>query len=139
MLKTYDPKAHSFIVGGRPITGWAEDFLEVERNEDAWTLMTGASGESTRAKNANKSGRFRITLLASSEDNDYLMGLLLADETTGNGTVPVYHKDNRGTTLNTAATAWIVKSPTQGFGKDGGTRTWELETDELIHFAGGNT
>lgn len=139
-VKTYDPKAVSVIVGSQPVTGFAEgEFVKVERNEDGWSLLVGADGEATRAKNNNRSGKVTLTLLASSASNDYLSELQTADELSGNSTVGIMIKDTRGTSLYTAATAWIAKQAPASFGKDAGTREWVLETDELIQFAGGQS
>lgn len=138
-VKTYDPKQVSVIIGSQPMKGFSDgDFVTVERNEDNWTLMVGADGESTRSKNANKSGKITITLLGSSESNDYLSQLQLADELTGNGTFGGLIKDNRGRSLYTFATGWITKQPSAGFAKESPTREWVIETDELIPFTGGN-
>lgn len=138
-VKHYDPKKVSVIVGSQPVAGFADgEFVTCERNEDGFTLLTGADGESTRAKNANRSGKITIRLLASSASNDYLSALQLADELAGNATFGVMVKDGFGTSIYTAATAWINKTPPAAFGKEAGTREWVLETDELIAFAGGN-
>lgn len=138
-VKNYDPKKVSVIVGSQPVTGFADgSFCKVARNEDGFSLLVGADGESTRAKNNNKSGKVTVTLLASSASNDYLSQLQLADELSGNATVGLLIKDNQGRSLYTAATAWVTKQPEADFGKDAGTREWVLETDELIQFAGGN-
>lgn len=138
-VKTYDPKQISTIIGALPVTGFSDgDMVRIERNEDLWTLMVGADGESTRSKSANKSGKITLTLLASSDSNDYLSGLQAADELTGKGTFAVLIKDNFGRSLYSAATAWITKHPNAAFAKESGTREWVIETDELIAFTGGN-
>lgn len=138
-VRSYDPKEVSVIVGSQPIGGFGDgDMVTITRNEDAWSMIVGATGETTRSKNANKSGTFTITLLASSESNDYLSELQLADELSGTATFSVYVKDNFGRSLYSAATAWIKKQADGSFGKESGTREWTIETDELIMFAGGN-
>jgi hypothetical protein len=138
-VKTYDPKQVSVIIGTRAAQGFADgSFVSVDRNEDAFTLLVGADGEGCRAKSNNKSGRVTLTLMSSSEFNDYLSELALADELTGGGVVPLMIKDNSGSSLYSSATAWVVKHPTADFAKEAGTREWVLETDELIMFAGGN-
>ncbi len=122
-VKTYDPKEVSVIIGSQPLGGFADgDFVTVERNEDGWSLLVGADGETTRAKNANKAGKITVRLLASSASNDYLSELQIADELS----------------IYAAATAWINKQPPAAFGKDAGTREWVIETDELIPKAGGS-
>jgi Protein of unknown function (DUF3277) len=138
-VKTYDFKKVSVIIGSQPLQGFAEgDAVVVERNEDAWLLLNGADGESTRAKNNNRSGRITVNLLSSSASNDYLSGLYSADELGGNTPFGILIKDNSGTSNHAAATAWIAKMPAANFGKEAGTRTWIFETDELVSFHGGN-
>lgn len=139
-VKTYNPAEISVVIGGQPMRGFADgDFVAVERNEDSWTLLVGADGESTRSKNSNRSGRITLTLLASSSSNDFLSQLALTDDTTGRGTFGLMVKDNFGTSLYTAATAWIVKQPARSFAKEAGTQEWIFETDELITYSGSNS
>lgn len=138
-VKTYDPKAISVIIGAQPMKGFADgDFVGVERNEDNWTLTVGADGESTRSKNANKSGKITITLLGSSESNDYLSQLAAADELSGNGTFTGLIKDNRGRSLYSFATGWITRTANATYAKESPTREWVIETDELVTYVGGN-
>jgi hypothetical protein len=138
-VKNYDFKKVSVIAGSQPLQGFAEgDAVTIETNEDAWLLLNGADGESTRAKNNNRSGRVTVVLLGSSSSNDYLSALHTADQLSGNAPFPIMVKDNTGTSLHSAATAWIVKPPAATFGKEASTRTWIFETDELITFHGGN-
>lgn len=137
--KTYDPKQVAVVVGSRALSGFADgDMVVVDRTEDGFSLLVGADGESTRARSANKSGTFTISLLASSESNDYLSQLAIADEIAGGGTFAVAVKDNSGRSIYTAATAWIKKHPAGGFGKEAGTREWVIESDEILMFAAGN-
>jgi hypothetical protein len=139
-VKHYDPKKVSVIYGSQIITGFADgDFVTVERNEDAFSLLVGADGESTRSKNSNKSGKVTLRLLSSSASNDYLSEMQLADELSGNAPSGLMIKDTFGTSIATAATAWITKQPSSAYGKEAGTREWVIETDELIQFTGGNS
>lgn len=140
-IKNYDPKKVGVIVAGQPVTGFADGtFVKVAMDEDAFSLHIGADGESTRVKNANLAGKFTITLMASSAANDYLSGLATADRVSGTGTFVVLVKDNRGTSLHTAATAWVSKVPEAEYAKDGpGHREWVIQTDELLSYVGGLT
>lgn len=138
-LRQYDPKQISLIVGGKIITGYADGtFVTPERNEDAFMLKVGVDGEGSRSKNANKSGKITIVLMQTSPSNDYLSALALADELSGNGVVPALMKDNLGTTLVTALSAWVKKIANPEMAKEVGTRTWVIETDELNMLVGGN-
>jgi hypothetical protein len=139
-VKQYDPKAISMIVGGKIMSGFADGtFIEVERNEQAFTLKVGVDGEGTRAKSNNKSGKITITLMQSSSSNDALTAFAAADELSNSGAVPSYLKDNLGTTIVAAQTSWVQKYPKIGFAKDVETRQWVLETDDISIFVGGNS
>ena len=138
-VKTYNPKEVAVIVAGRIIGGFADGtFVGVERNNDSWTLSVGADGEGTRSKSSDRSGRFTITLNQSSESNEYLSELEIADDLSGTGTFPVLIKDNSGTSIYEAETAWIVKPAGAPFGKESDNREWIIETDYLRVFTGKN-
>lgn len=138
-LKTYDFKQVAVIIGGRIITGFADgDAVQVERNEDAWSLQVGAEGEATRSKSNNRSGKITLSLQQASESNAILSGFAKADELSNSGLVPVLVKDNSGNSLYGAEQAWIVKSPAAALGMESGNREWVIETDNLQVFEGGN-
>lgn len=138
MVKTYDPKLFSCIVGGKIMTGFSDGtYIKLERNEQAFNLKVGVTGEATRAKNNNRSGKVTITLMQSSDSNDALSTFAAADELTNAGAVPVLIKDGSGSTVASAVTAWVQKYPNTEFQKEATTREWVLETDELLMFVGG--
>ena len=138
-VRSYDPKQSSIIVSGNIIEGYADGtFINVERNEDAFSLVIGSDGSGTRTKSNNRSGRMTITLNQSSPSNDILQGLVTADELSGGGIFSALHKDGSGNTINAAETAWIVKSPSQEFSNESSNREWIIETDNLEAFVGGN-
>jgi hypothetical protein len=139
MIKTYDPKNISLIVGGKIITGFGDaTFITVERNEQAFNLKVGVDGEGARSKNNNKSGKVTFVLMQTSSSNDDMSALAAADELSNSGVVPLYMKDHNGTTLVGALSAWIQKLPNIEEAKEVSMRTWILETDELNMFVGGN-
>lgn len=133
-LRTYDPKEVSVIFGA-PIKGFADGtFVSVEYNEDFFTMQIGADGDAIRAKSNNSSARVTITLLQSSESNDILSATLNLDRLSpsGDGILPFLLKDNTGRTLMTAEKMWITKPPTVAYGREGETREWVLETDNML-------
>lgn len=135
----YDPKNVSVVVGGKILKGFADGtFVLCERNEQAYNLKVGVDGEGTRAKSNNKSGKITVTLIQSSSSNDVLSAFALADEASNTGAVPFLLRDNNGTTLVTALTAWVQKFANVEDAKEVSTRVWVLETDELNMFVGGN-
>ena len=138
MAHTYDPKLVSVVVGGFPISGFADGtFVTVERNEDSWTTQIGTDGEGTRSKSNNKSGRITISLMQTSQSNDILAGFEKSDELSNSGQVPVLINDNLGNALHSAETAWVVRPANAEYAREAGPREWILETDRLESFVGG--
>jgi hypothetical protein len=139
MVKSYDPKEVSIIIAGNITTGFADGtYLVVERNNPSWNLSIGSDGEGVRAKSNDKSGRFVITLQQGSPMNDILSGLYQADELGSGGVFSVLVKDNNGSSLHAAATAWVIQPASAEYAREIGSREWTIETDSLEHFVGGN-
>lgn len=136
--RTYDPALVNISFNGLPLGGFAPDtFLQVERNEDGFTLMVGAGGEAARSQSRNRSGRVTLTLLSTSQTNDILSAIANADELTGSGVGVLFIKEFNGTTLVLAESAWIMKQPTIERGAEVTTVEWVFECEELTMFAGG--
>lgn len=137
--KTYDPSQVLASFLGAQISGFAEGtFIKVERDEAAFTKMTGADGEVARARNKNKGGKVTFTLMQSSASNDILSAAAAADELTGTGIGPLFIKDNLGTTVVVAANAWIEKVATAEFGKELGDREWVIDCASVEMLVGGS-
>lgn len=136
--KTYDPAKVLVSFAGQVITGFAPDtFISAERNEDGFTLVVGAGGEATRSRSRNKSGTVTLTLMASSQSNDILSAVALADELSGTGVSPLFVKEFNGTTLVMAQNAWIKKLPTMERAKEAGTVEWVFECEAVDLLLGG--
>jgi Protein of unknown function (DUF3277) len=139
IARQYDPKNVSVVIGGQTISGFTDGtFLMAERNEQMFTLKVGVDGIGTRAKSNNQSGKVTITLHQSSPSNDYLSGLVQSDELANTGVIAILIRDNLGTTLVSALTAWFQKFANVEDGKEVANRVWVLETDTLLTFVGGN-
>lgn len=137
---TYSCSEVQVIVGGAPMSGMADGtFVNIERDEQAYTKVTGADGSTSRSKSANRSGTITITLKQTSPSNDVLTGFMVADEQGDAGVVPVLVKDNSGRTLHAASAAWVQKSPSQDFAKEISNREWVMDCARLDQFIGGNT
>src|SRR3990167_4682577 len=109
-LKTYDPKSVMVLVGGVPMSGFSEGtFVTVARDEDSFSKVTGADGETSRAKRNNRSGSMTLVQHQTSPSNDVLSALALADELANAGVVPVMVKDASGRSLLFSALGWIKK------------------------------
>lgn len=137
---TYDPGKVVVNVGGIPIEGFADGtFVNVERSSDTFTKSTGADNRTTRIKQGDKSGTITITLSQSSPSNDVLSGIMLLDETTNDGVVPILVKDLLGTTLAVSAYSWIRKPPAAPFAKSISNREWIFDCADLNMYIGGNS
>lgn len=135
----YDPKLVSLIVGKFIMTGFADDdFIEVERDEDAFSKKTGVDGITTRAKNNNRAGKITFRLMQSSSSNDDLTSLVLDDENDMSGAVPVLCKDGSGRSVFSCDAAWVKKFPKYGLKKDVEIREWVIDCSALDTFIGGN-
>lgn len=139
-MATYDPQSVIVTVFGTPISGFADgEFVKAERNSDAVATVIGADGEGTRVRSANKSGKVTITLRDASPSNDVLRGYAKLDEQRmPGGRGPVKITDMSGSTLVSAADAWITKMPGVAKGKDAVSTAWVFETFSLNILPGGN-
>lgn len=138
-MKTYDPKQILIIFGVHQLQGFADgSMVTVRRNSDAWSLQMGVDGEGTRSKSNDKSGQVEVSLMQTSESNDYLSQVALADELENAGVQPLLIKDANGTSLYAAEQAYVKKISDSAYGRESQERTWIIETDNLQMHAGGN-
>lgn len=137
-MQTYDPAQVVFTFAGNLITGFAEgSFVEVSRDEDAFTKHVGSDGEVARTRNRNRAGSVKVTLMQTSESNDLLSAQAALDEAAGTGVGSLQVKDLGGTTLHDSPNAWIRKVANTTFAKEAGTREWVIDCDNLSMTVGG--
>lgn len=131
-LKTYDPKDVIVAVGGALLESWNQ--ITAEFAEDQNLMSTGTTGETTRTKNANRTGTVTINIPQTSTDNAVLNALALADSVANVSII-----DKSGTTIITIPEAVFQKPPNIVLGKDAadGSRDWLL-TGKLSMVGGGN-
>lgn len=136
---TYNPKEVHVILGGHPITGFADGtFVEVEFDSQQWNKVTGADAFTSRAKSNDYGGKVTITLLSTSPGNDIISTLWNKDRKDSSGVVPLMIKDASGRTKWSAKNAWVQQMPNQSFSKETEERAWVIDCAELIGDAGGN-
>lgn len=140
-IKTYDPKNVQIIMGGVPITGFADGtFIDVAMDEDQFTKTVGGDGEVSRAKSNNQCATVTVTLQQTSGSNDVLSGLYQADKLNNAGAVPLMIKEiGTGKTLCFTQAAWVERLPNTTYSKDIEERAWTIATGQLEIFIGGNT
>lgn len=141
-MKVYNADQVQIVVAGIPVTGgWGDgDFVSIESDEDAFSLVVGTDGEATRSRTNNKGATITLTLMQSSDVNDLLSALHALDVNSpgGAGIGPFFCRDGNGRSLYMAESCWIQKRPTAVFGREAGPREWVIRTDKLIAFDGGN-
>jgi len=132
--KDYDPKKVSIHIAGQPVEGFADGtFVAINRNNQTWTVQSGAGGEYARAKSNDRTGTVELTLMQTSQTNDVLSGLLDADEADNAGKFSFALTDVNGNTLISSTDMWVQQPPAVEFGKELSDRVWTLETGNLIY------
>lgn len=133
-MKSYDLTRVTITFRGETLPGpFAEsDCIAWSFNEDMWTFTPGAAGSGARSKNNNRSGKFTLTLQASSAGNTILSAIYALDDAGNTGSGEFLVEDNSdGSTVAKAESAWIVKMPDGKRAKTVGDVEWIFETDRL--------
>ena len=138
-FKNYDPAQLVVTFNGNPIVGFADGtMIKVTRKTPSFSLNIGTQGDGARVRSQDKSGEVMVTLQQTSPTNDYLSAQILLDEQFGTAYGPLLIKDLNGTTVLTAATAWLTKPADTEYSKELTTREWAFDCHELKMFVGGS-
>lgn len=139
MAKTYNPKRYVISFGGHTLTGFADGtFVSVQKAADDFTKVVGADGEVARSASADESATVTLTLLQTSRSNDVLSAFRREDKLTNLGKKPLLIKDLNGTTVASAAEAWIARGPNIENAKEISPRVWVIDCSHLFEHIGGN-
>lgn len=134
-MRRYDPSQVKCAFGGVVISGYQDGtFVEVERNEDQYTVQVGSLGDVTRTRNRNRTGKITITLMQHAPTNDLLESLLVLDETgdlLSSAPKPLIIKDLSNGMLCLAPESWITKTPKIERGKESMGVQWVFECAHL--------
>ena len=137
-LRTYDPKKVIVTFGGVPISGFADgEFVNADRTNDMFTMVSGADGNATRSKSNDKTGTVQITLLQTSESNKYLSAIQIVDENANEGVLPLLISDVSGTSFVASPFAYIAKPVNVTEAKDVGNRVWTFQCVDMDIFESG--
>jgi len=138
-LATFDPKSLIVIFGARPLTSFAEGtFLTISRNDDMFKEYIGSSGEQARSKSNNRSALVKLTLIQTSDDNDYLSSVAIMDEVTNNGILPLIIHDLLGTSGYFSKWAYAKRIADASYSKEIQGREWNIFCASMNMFDGGN-
>jgi len=137
-FKTFDPKLVVMSFAGIQISGYMDGtFIMAEREVDTFEKSVGAGGDVTRVRSNNRSGTITLTLQAASPTNDLLSARAIIDEQTGLGTGVAMVKNINGTTLVSAADAWIQKPANVEYADTASGREWVIACADMRMFIGG--
>jgi len=137
-LSEYCPDFVDIDYGGVTITGYAEDFIEVEYEDDDFKKTVGALGDVTRTRQLNRSGKITVTLMDASPSNDALMLFALVDRRSGSGFKPFFMRDRSSNTIVKATQTWIMKIPKVNRKKESGATQWVFEAAFIEIIIGGS-
>lgn len=128
-VKTYNSKDIIIALGTHAVSGLADDsFVTIEAKGEGVKSKSGCDGEVARAVDPNGQYNIKLSLLQMSDTNKFLSAMANKDAENGEGTFPVLIKDIKGGMVFTAESAWVVKAPSRGYGKDTTNREWNIET-----------
>ena len=136
--QTYNPALVTVSVAGITLTQFAKGtFVTVEFDADAFSDDVGTRGEVVRIRSADERGTIKVTLMAASPSNDALSALAALDRATGAGVGAAMVKDVTGTSVHSAANAWVKKIPPKPYSTEADTVEWEIRCAQLKHNVGG--
>ena len=136
--QTYNPALVTLSIAGVTLTQFAKGtFINVEYDSDAFSDEVGTRGEVVRVRSADERGTIKATLMAASPSNDALSALAALDRLTGQGVGAALVKDVTGTSIHSAANAWIKKIPPKPYSTEADTVEWEFRCANLKHNIGG--
>ena len=139
-MKHWNPDQVDHIVGGFPITGFAEDAMSsFEQQGEAFVLVKGVDGQFTRSFQPGRWARWTIKLMSSSKANDFLSALHNADILTpgGAGVVACGCNDRNGAGVMAAPECYVEKDPVVNFSGKAETREWSIIVVNYKLFVGG--
>jgi Protein of unknown function (DUF3277) len=142
-LATYSPLTNIVNFRGHQISDFMDGtYIEVDRHDDVYKMHVGAQGVVARTHNPNRTGMIQVTLKQTSPSNDVLMGFALLDDPEGGGAVtglgkgPILFQELNGSTIVSAADAWIRKIPKIDRGADITGVVWIFDCAILRQFVG---
>jgi len=140
MVKTYNPSDVVVIYGAKQITGFSEDdMITIKPGGSGTQKYVGVDGEVSRSIDPDTTVEVTMTLATTSDSNDTLMEAYEADRTYGSGMQELIIKDLSGSTIVSAAQAWVANMPTKKFGKKIDKNEWTMHTGQASSFIGGNS
>lgn len=123
-VNTYSPKDVLFEIGGYQLTGWQS--ITTNRTVKGFTVIRGIRGKNTRVKNVDTSATITISLIQSSQGNDFLSYIHDLDLDEGTARIALTLKDKSGRSVFSSNEAYITGYPVATFSGQFEYRNWEL-------------
>lgn len=138
--RTYDPGQHVLTYNNVPITSFAKgSYITAKRNSDVFSMKVGAAGEVARNRSRDATGTVKVSLMATSPENDLLSAMLTNDEAGVPGSYGTLAlRDMNGTTKILSTSAWIKRWPDVEEADEMANRDWEFDCADFQVFVGGN-
>ena len=139
-LALYSPEDVIVLLGGLyQIEGLYEgSFVSISEDGGRWQTSSTADGRVSRTHNKDSTHNVTISLSSTSNANSVFSAWASADGILFGAMIPLFIKDNNGTTLFYAPMSWVEKVPDTTFGVDVESRDWVLRTAGATHSVGGN-
>lgn len=138
-MKNYSFLETVLLVNGVEIVGYDEgdDVIQLNRLGDSASHLIGADGEMTVSLSADRSGEVIFRVLQQSDSNQYLSGLMTAQE---NGLfVPVFvqFKDTQNNDIGSGTQGYIPKPADMTRGTNVQGQEWRIVVERLDLLHGG--
>ena len=139
-LHHYSPEDVTILVAGLlQIEGLAEgSFVTISKDTMPFTSVRTTDGQLHRIYVNDQSYTMTLTLMSTSESNDFLTKLWQIDELSKLGKFPMLVKDQLGSSLFFSATSWIESVPDSEFTDNISTRTWVFKCAQAAINIGSN-
>lgn len=136
-VNEYSPKDVILTIGGYQLVGWQS--VTISRNAKIFNPYRGIRGKHTRIKNKDTSATLNIYLLLTSQGNDVLSTILLADEENGTSRLALTLKDKSGNSVYSSNEAYLTNYPVATYSGQFEYRNWEIFCQSTQNYnVGGN-
>ncbi len=139
-MKEYSFLNTLLLVNGVEIGGFDEgdDVIVLDRINDSASHKVGADGEMSLSISADRSGTVTFRLMQTSDSNQYLSGLITAQENGAFIPLFVQFKDTKGDDLGSGTQGYINRPATMTRGAANNSQEWivTVERLDLLHLGG---
>lgn len=136
----YSPEDVTILLGGvYPIDGIHDgSFVSISKDESYFRTSVTADGRVTRTHVNNPLFTVTLTLTSVSNTNQLFSAWAFADGKLYGAMIPLFIKDNNGTSLFFAPLSWIEEPPEANFDLGVSERVWQIKCAGATHSVGGN-